>query len=284
MERVKEWISIVLGNGLVAASVSFFVLPNSILNGGTSGLAIALEPLIHVDEVIIINTLTIGLYLLGVIFLGKKFAIGSLASTIVYPIWLTLFTSVSKMYPANTFVMPSYLAAIYSGVLSGIGLGLVFRVNASTGGMDVPALLLHKYVHMKTADAVVIVDVLTVLVGIYSIGLVPALIGIVSVYVTGKAIDRTVTLGAQKAKNVMIISEAWQDIRQALFDGVDRGVTLLDAQGGYTRVNRPVLMCVIQAKQYPKLETIVNQIDSKAFIIVNDVQQVRGSGFTFEDE
>jgi len=125
-----------------------------------------------------------------------------------------------------------------------------------------------------------IVDGLTVLLGVVTHGLTPALIGIMSVFVCGVAIDKTVMLGMQSAKNVMIISTEWKQIRRILLETVDRGVTILDGSGGYTQAPKPVLMCVIKQKQYPLLESSVLKIDSKAFIIVNDVHQVHGAGFT----
>ena len=149
--------------------------------------------------------------------------------------------------------------------------------------MDVPALILHKYTQLSSGDAVMIVDIATVALGIYTYGLVPALIGIMSVYISGAAINKTMTLRSQAAKNVMIISDFWQDINEVLLEEVDRGVTILKGQGGYTGSQRPVLMCVINQKQYPKLEQAVLHIDPHAFIIVNDVQEVKGYGFSYEE-
>ena len=179
----------------------------------------------------------------------------SVISTIVYPVFVTGLSKVATMFPKDTFVMPPYVATIYAGVIVGIGLGLVFRVNSSTGGMDILALILHKYFKIPEGTSVMIVDGLTVLLGIVTHGLTPA-------------------------KNVMIISTEWKQIRRILLETVDRGVTILDGSGGYTQAPKPVLMCVIKQKQYPLLESSVLKIDSKAFIIVNDVHQVHGAGFT----
>lgn len=275
---------ILLGNFLVACGTTFFILPNNILNGGTAGVAVALQPLFHIDTVWMTNALTVGLYGVGVIFLGKRFVMRSLISTICYPVFILLLNQYVNTLPRSTFIMPAYLASIYSGLLLGVGLGLVFRVDASTGGMDVPALILHKYTQLSSGDAVMIVDIATVALGIYTYGLVPALIGILSVYISGAAINRTMTLRSQAAKNVMIISDSWQVIKEVLLNEVDRGVTILEGHGGYTGNSRPVLMCVINQKQYPKLEQAVLHKDPHAFIIVNDVQEVKGYGFSYEED
>ena len=267
--KIHDLIMIILGNFVVACSVSFFILPNNILTGGVAGVAVALHPVLPIDTVLMIDGLTIGLFILGALLLGKQFAMKSVISTIVYPVFVTGLSQVATMFPKDTFVMPAYVATVYAGVLVGVGLGLVFRVNSSTGGMDILALILHKYLKIPEGTSVMIVD-----------GLTPALIGIMSVFVCGVAIDKTVMLGMQSAKNVMIISTEWKQIRRILLETVDRGVTILDGSGGYTQAPKPVLMCVIKQKQYPLLESSVLAIDPKAFIIVNDVHQVHGAGFT----
>lgn len=281
--KIHDVLMILLGNFIVACSVSFFILPNDILTGGVAGVSVALKPVVPINSVLMIDVLTVGLFIIGAIFLGKRFAMKSVISTICYPIFVTALTYFVALFPKNTFVMPAYVATIYAGVTTGIGLGLVFRVNASTGGMDIVALVLHKYIKIPEGNCVMIVDGLTVLLGVLTHGLTPALIGIMSVFVCGVAIDKTVMLGMQSAKNVMIISTEWKQIRRVLLETVDRGVTILDGSGGYTQAPRPVLMCVIKQKQYPVLESNVLEIDPKAFIIVNDVHQVHGAGFTYKD-
>lgn len=282
--RIQEILFILLGNFIVACSVSFFVLPNNILTGGLSGVAVALQPLFHLDPVWVINTLTVSLYIVGAIFLGKAFALKSLVSAICYPIFITLTTYIYDMMDPSFFLMEDILAAIYSGLLMGIGVGLVFRVNASTGGMDIPALMLHKYTRISSGDSVMIIDALTVLLGMYAYGLNAALVGVISVFVSGQAIDKTVMFGSQSAKNVLIISEKWEEIRDCLLHKMERGVTVINAKGAYTDCDRPVLMCVITTKQYPQFEREITVLDPKAFIIVQEIHEVRGYGFTFEDE
>lgn len=277
----KQVRFILLGNVVLAAAVSFLVLPNHILTGGVAGVAVALQPLFPIDPVWMIDLLTIALFILGAFLLGKPFAMKTILSTLIYPTLVTIFSWIgSTFFPEGTFIMDPILASIYSGIFMGVGLGLVFRVEASTGGMDIPALILHKYTKIKEGDAVMIVDALTVALGLYSYGLQPALIGILSVYASGFMINRIIMLGSQSAMSVMIISDQWDAIRVELMNHMNRGVTLLESQGGYLHQSRPVLMCVILQQQYPQLESIVNAIDSNAFFIVNNVHSVHGEGFS----
>ena len=139
MKEKNKWISfifIIIGNLLVAASVSFFILPNDILTGGVAGVVVALNPLIHMDSVLMINIITYALFILGAILLGKGFALRTLLSTLVYPLGVSIFSYIYNYFPEGTFIMEPYLASIYSGLISGVGLGLCFRVNASTGGIN----------------------------------------------------------------------------------------------------------------------------------------------------
>lgn len=281
INRVKEILIIFFGNLCVGAGVSLFVLPNNILTGGVAGVAVALEPIIPLDPVLMINGLTIGLYIVGAIVLGKEFAIKSFLSTIFYPMSVTGLAMITQMLPEEIFIMPDWLAAIGSGVLIGVGLGLVFIVDASTGGLDIPALILSKYLKIKSGDAMALVDGLVVLLGIFTYGFVPALIGIVSVFVMGQAINKTVLFNTQQAKNLLIISDQWQQIKTYLINTIDRGVTILEGQGGYTNEKRPVLMCVVSQKQLSKIESNIIHIDPCAFMVIHDVNQVQGEGFTF---
>lgn len=283
MKKIKDYFFLILGNFVLAFGVSAFALPNSILTGGVSGIAVALQPVFHLNPVWVINGLTVGLYILGALTLGKEFALKSLFCAFLYPICVTAIDAYVSTLPPETFLFPDYLAAIYSGAFMGIGVGLVFRADASTGGMDIPALILAKYTQMNSGDAAMIVDALTVFLGVVTYGLEPALVGIISVVISGAMINRTVLIGTQSAKKLMIISEKYEEIKKFILEDMERGLTVLDGHGAYTNVSRPVLMVVIEKKEYPLLERMISSIDPKAFIIVEDVHEIRGSGFTFPD-
>lgn len=278
--KISNFLLVLTGNCLLAAAVAFLIIPNDLLTGGVAGVSVALYPLLHVPTLVMVNVLTFGLYIVGAICLGKKFAMNSLLSTVLYPVFTNLFSWVAGAYfPAGYFVMESWIASIYSGFLAGAGLGLCFRAGASTGGMDIPALILAKFTPIPEGNAVMLVDGCTVVLGIASYGLEAALIGLISVFVSGYIINRVLMLGSQSSQNVLIISDKWEEIRPMILQEFERGVTLLDARGGYTDDRKPVLMCVISTRQYPALESRVLHVDPDAFIIVSDVHSVHGEGF-----
>ena len=280
MKKIVSLGMVVAGNALLAAAVAFLIVPNEILTGGVAGVSVALYPLLRIHTIAIINILTIGLFIMGAIDLGKKFAMNTILSAILYPVFVNLFTWVAgTCFPPDYFLMETWVASIYSGFLCGLALGLVFRTGASTGGMDIPALILAKYTPIKEGDAVMIIDGLTVALGIVSYGLQAALVGLISVFVSGYMINRTIMLGSQPSQNVMIITDKWEEVRQFVLNDLERGVTLLSSRGGYTETSRPVVMCVIARTQYPQLEQGVLALDKSAFIIVSDVNSVHGEGF-----
>ncbi|MEG0735659.1 MAG: YitT family protein [Longicatena sp.] len=277
-ENITEIITIIIGNLVIAAGVSFFVLPLNILSGGVAGISIALKPIFHLEPTIVINVLTIGLYIAGAIFLGKRFALKTVVSTIVYPLFITILSAYSHNVHITDNVL---LASIYAGVFVGVGIGMVYRVGGSTGGMDIPPLIINKYTKIPLPKLVVCIDGATVLLGALTYGVEASMIGLVSVWVCGQVIDKVIMIGAHEAKNVMIISGKHEELMQVIYQNIDRGATILHAQGGYTREEKPVIMMVLVKKQYAELNRIISNVDPEAFVIVSDVNEVHGEGFTY---
>lgn len=279
--NITEILIIIAGNFVIAAGVSFFILPLNILSGGVAGIAVALQPVFHLEPRIVINGLTILLYIAGACLLGKKFAMKTVVSTIVYPLFITLM---GTSFPTIHITDNTLLASIYGGVCIGIGIGMVYRVGGSTGGMDIPPLIINKYTKIPLPTLVMCIDGATVLLGALTYGIEASLIGLVSVWVCGQVIDKVITLGAREAKNVMIISEKHEELMHEIYQHINRGATILHAQGGYTRENKPVIMMVLVKKQYVELNRVISAVDPEAFVIVSDVNEVQGEGFTYQEE
>lgn len=280
-EIVWEYSIVLLGNFLLAAGVVLFILPNDVLTGGVAGIAIVLSAIIDLPPELFINGLTIGLFILGSIVLGKKFAVKTLLSTISYPIFITVLTNYSH---SIYFTNDKLLATLYGGVLMGIGVGMVFRTGASTGGMDIPPLIINKYFHYPLPTLVLVTDGLTVLFGTIVFGVEAALIGIISVWTSSYMINKTMMIGAHQTKNVLIISEKYEDILQIIYQELGRGATLLEATGSYTRERKPVIMVCVANKQYPHLSREVGKTDPNAFIIVQEANEVQGFGFSYMED
>lgn len=274
--NARNLVLILLGNFLLALAVGYFILPNNILSGGVAGIAVALHSFVQIPTDWIVNGLVIGLFFVGWIFLGKDFAIKTVLSSFVYPIFLTLISQFNV-----PLTLDPLLASFYGGIIGGIGIGLVIRTGASTGGMDVPPLIAHKYTNISIAKLILITDFFTVLLGLLAYDLEAVLIGIISVFTTSFAIDKVLLMGGQESKSVQIISEEYSIISAKIHEKLERGTTITDAVGGYTNNAKKIILVVVSQNQYPQLIDLINEIDSKAFIITTDTTDVHGEGFSY---
>lgn len=265
-----------IGTALLALSSALFILPNNILTGGVAGVAVILSPIINIDADIVASAVNIILFIVGYIFLGKEFAIRTSISAITYTPLLLLFT---RLLPAVQ--TEQLLACLYGGLLGGLGVGLVFRVGGSTGGMDVPPLIMKKYFHIDENKGIQIVDGLTVIFGFIQYGLTAVLLGLISVYFSSLGVRKILELGQSSAKEVKIISDCYKEISLEIHSKLERGTTILSGEGGYTGNMKKVLMCVVYDDQYYDLLDIVNKYDKSAFVISSETKDVHGEGFSF---
>ncbi len=264
------------GTFLLSMSVSCFILPYDILSGGVAGIAVALSPILHIGKTWIVNTLMLGLLAVGTLVLGKSFFLNTALSSLLYPVFILLigmFLSVPETEPI--------LASFYGGLLGGAGIGLVMRAGASTGGMDIPPLIIHKLTGAKVSTMVMIVDGLTVILGFSVYGISAVLVGLISVFATSFAIGKMLTIGSTVSKSVQIISDRWEEITEVVLNKLDRGATVFDAVGTYSGQNRKVLLCIVTEKEYTRLIEEINRIDPKAFVITTDAADMHGEGFTY---
>ncbi len=274
-KKISEIIRILLGTFLLALSVEQFILPFNILSGGVAGIAVALEPFFHMNKTLFANILVVGFFVMGWVFLGKKFVIDSALSSLCYPLFTTLCSHF--VVPLD---IPVSVASIYSGLLGGVGIGLVMSTGASTGGVDIPTMILAKVFRVKMGNMVMIFDGCTVLLGILAYDLSAALIGLLSVFVSSYAVNRVLYAGQNSSKSVQIISDHWEEMNVRIRQELDRGVTVFKAEGGFSGQEKNVLLCVVSQRQYAKLLDIVHSLDERAFVITTDVSDMHGEGFT----
>ena len=188
--KMQKWmrnlIMIFIGNLLLAIAGGVFILPNQIVSGGVNGIALVLEPIVHIPVNTLINLLIAVTFVCGFIFMGKEFAGKTIVSSIIYPVLLEL---VMRYIPAFTFNI--LIATVVSAVLVGFGIGLVLRAGASTGGMDIPPIIINKYFHIKVATILMIMDSSTVLLGFVFYGPVKVVLGLISVFICSRVLDYT---------------------------------------------------------------------------------------------
>ncbi|APH06916.1 hypothetical protein A9C19_01870 [Bacillus weihaiensis] len=272
LDKLIEYIYIIVGSAFVAIGFNLFLLPNRIASGGVSGISTILDATFGFEPAYVQWAFNIPLFIAGVIFLGKQFGIKTLIGTIFVPfvVYLT-----REWEPAT---MDPLLGSLFGGICIGLGLGIVFRGKASTGGTDLAAQIIHKYTGLSLGTCVVLIDGLIVVTAAFVFDLEGGLYALIGLYVTSKTID-IVQIGWGRSKMTLIITGKQDEVQDAILNQIDRGVTRLAAHGGFTNNERPVLLCVVDQTEFTKLKQVVRSIDPKAFVTVTDASEVLGEGF-----
>ncbi|RFU69353.1 YitT family protein [Peribacillus saganii] len=272
LDKVIEYGSVLVGSGIVAIAFNVFLLPNRIASGGVSGISTILDAVFNLEPAYVQWAFNIPLFIMGLILLGMQFG----AKTLVGTIFLPFVVFLTNEWDAWT--NDALLGAICGGIGVGLGLGIVFRGKASTGGTDLGAQVIHKYTNLSLGTCVVLIDGLIVLSAAIVFDIERGLYALIGLYVTSKTID-LVQVGFGRSKMAMIITNDVLDVKQAILTEIDRGVTRLSGHGGYTDDERPILMCVVDQTEFTKLKQVVKSIDPKAFVVVMDASEVLGEGF-----
>ncbi|HPT83694.1 MAG TPA: YitT family protein [Limnochordia bacterium] len=265
---------VLLGVVITALGVSFFLIPAKIAAGGVSGLATVVYHLTGFPAGVTMLLLNVPLFILSWRVLGSMFGARTLFGTVA----LSLFVDLFSRWAASPMTEDLVLAAIYGGVLSGVGLGIAFRCGGSTGGTDMAAQLLARFFPTSVGQALLFVDGAVILLAGAVFGLELAMYALIAVFISTKAID-LVQEGQNYAKACLIISDFPEEISQAIMHQLERGVTSLHGQGMYTRQGKDVLLVIVSRMEIAAIKRIVATVDRRAFVIIHDVHEVLGEGF-----
>ncbi|KXI32141.1 MULTISPECIES: YitT family protein [Bacillus] len=269
--EVKNYLFILIGSAIVAIGFNTLLLPNQIAAGGVSGISTIMQSF-GFEAAYVQWGLNIPLFIAGFYLLGGTFGVKTLVGSIFLPFMVFVTRHIAPV------THEALLAAIFGGVVIGIGIGLVFLGNGSTGGTALAAKIINKYTGLTLGTCLAMMDGLIVLAAMTVFGIEEGLYAVIGVFISSKTID-VVQAGFSHSKMAMIITGHEDEVRQAVFDQIDRGVTKISAVGGYTDHDRPILMCVIGQSQFTKLKQVVKAIDASAFVIVMDAKEVLGEGF-----
>lgn len=293
---LKNLILIILGTAVLAFGTAIFIVPFDLVTGGVSGIAIILDELlsnvfsIYLGEDFFITALTWGLFLLGLIFLGKGFATKTLVSTIFYPIFYVVFSwLVNPDVLEGLFVLQAsnyqdiavLLAALCGGACVGAGCAITFLAGGSTGGVDVIVFLLCKiFKKIKSSYIIFAIDAMIVLFGIFIIkDIVLSLLGICSALVCAMVIDK-VFLGGSDAYLAQIVSNKSEEISRGVIEEMDRTATIVDAIGAYSKEPKKIIMVSFSIREYSELMSIINREDPNAFLTISRAYENHGEGWT----
>ena len=272
LQFVKEYIIVALACVVMAFNINYFFVGNKLAEGGVSGLSLIIHYLSNIDVSYLYFALNIPLIILAYIFLGKNFLLKTFFATFVLSVFLKVFASFSELLD------DILLAAIFGGAINGIAIGIVFYAGGSTGGMDIVAKIVNKYTGIPISRILLATDFIVLSIVAVIFGKVIFMYTLISLVISSKMID-IIQVGIYSAKGVTIITTKEDEIRKRIMEDTKRGITLIDAKGGYTQKEIGMLYCVVGQYQLIKVKTIVKEVDPSAFMIVADVHEVIGNGF-----
>ena len=273
------FLCVVGGNALLAFLVAAFIIPHDIIMGGTTGIGIVLNKTFpELDISIFVLIMNVLLLLLGLLTLGKKFALTTVASSFLYPLMLGAFQRIPGIENMTDNVL---IAAVFAGSLMGIALGLVMRVGSSTGGMDIVTLVASKYTHTPVSIWLYITDFIVIGGQALFNPAEQTLLGIIVLVLETIVLDKAMILGKSQIQ-LLVISEHYERIRQTLMDRAEAGVTMMLIETGWLKKQQQGVLCVIPQRKLYNATEMIQAIDPNAFITITQIREVRGQGFTLE--
>lgn len=259
---------VILGSFIVSVAYNLFLIPHQILSSGLSGIAIMLGIITPINTGIINFLINLPLLIIGLMKLGRRFILYTILSVVVLSVSLYIV-------PVYKISSEPILSSLFGGVLTGIGIGLIFRVSGSSGGFDIIAMLLTKKKDFPLGALLSSMNAVVVLISGFVFNWDAALNTMVAIYATGKVVD---TIHTKHIKlTLMIITNKGEELRQKLLSSVYRGITLMDGEGGYSGENRKILMTVITRYQLTDVKALVMQTDPQAFVNITETTEVVGS-------
>ena len=289
---LRNCMLVVFGTAVLAFGTSVFIVPFDLVTGGVSGIAIVLEQILPLDIGIdiYIGVLTWSLFILGILLLGKQFAMKTLVSSLCYPIFFSLFHQLVNPNVFNgIFVLQNtafqdiavLIAAVFGGVLVGLGCALSFIGGGSTGGVDILAFIICKYCkRLKSTHVIFLIDAIVIILGLFIINdTILSLLGISSALVCSMMIDK-VFLGSSTAYVAHIVTDKADYISNQVIQRMDRTATIVDAKGAYSGANKKIVIVSFSIREYSTLISIVKAADFKSFMTIYRAHETHGEGWT----
>lgn len=280
MERLRSLFPIGLGTAIYAFGLHYFIIPNRLMEGGITGLALLFNYIFHIPLSITTLVINIPLFYIGWKFFGKQ----SMLYTIFGTVSLTFFLWVMEWIINRGWLVPFrtqqdyFLVTAYAGLTLGVGLGIVFRYGGTTGGTDIIARIVQQWKGWSMGQVILFIDALVIGSAIFFIPKEQILYTFVAVFITSKVIDIIIE-GAYAAHALMIITDHADQVVNAITLHTDRGATLIPALGGFSKKSKNIVYCVVYRQELKRLKDLVRSVDPRAFIIINEVHDVLGEGF-----
>ncbi|MCP1103259.1 uncharacterized membrane-anchored protein YitT (DUF2179 family) [Aequitasia blattaphilus] len=278
IKRAEMILGVVAGNAILALCVAAFIVPKGIIMGGATGIGLTINHYLNADLSFVILVINACLFTLGAFVLGKKFALSTIASTFIYPFFLSVFQRIPRITQG---VESEFLAVVYGGVLLGVGIGLIIRVGSSTGGTDIIALALNKWFHWPVAILLYVVDFVVLAFQISFSDFEQILYGIVNLVLCTIVLNKVIILGKSQIQ-VFIISKEYEAIRESLLKNINVGATMVHIETGYGNEEQKGVLCVLNNRRLYGANELIYKIDPQAFVTISQINEVKGRGFSLE--
>lgn len=273
---IKKIFFVLLGNTIYAAGLAAFVLPTGLITGGTTGLGLIANHYFGLPIEIFAAVFNVIMFVLAILVLGKSFALTSLISTFYFPVILGV---VQKIHGLQDLTDDPMLCTIFAGVSIGVGIGMVIKAGASTGGMDIPPLIFNKKMGLPVSVGLYVFDFAILIGQMLFRDKEKSLYGILLVMIYTVLVDKVLLMGKTQMQ-VKIMSKQYREINEMIHKKLDRGTTLYKTESGYLHDDGFSVMTVVSNRELPKLNELVMEIDDKAFMVISQVSEVKGRGFT----
>lgn len=273
---MSSLMAVIIGNFLYALTVKLFLIPGGLVTGGATGIALSMHHFFGIPISQFVLIFNIIMMIAGCLVLGKAFAATTLASSFLYPVFLEFC---NWIFGDRVLTQDLLLNTIFCGLGIGVSLGIVIRSGASTGGMDIPPLILKKIFRIPVSVSIYFFDSCILLVQLLYRPSDYVLYGIVLMLIYTTVLDKMLMLGSSRTE-LKIVSEKSEEICNAILKEVDRGLTLLRGEGGYLHKETQLILSVISNQELVKVERLIRKIDPECFMVVSRVSEVRGRGFS----
>ncbi len=273
---VLDYALLTIGAALLAINIDLFLVPNKIVSGGATGIATILHIRLGLPTGLVVLAINIPLFIAGMRWTGGiRFAIRTVYATVLMSVLTDLFAPWVAMIPP---ISQPLLFTLYGGLLDGIGMGLVFRGQGTTGGTDIVARLLNRFRSVPLGQAILFVNSAILILAVIEFGLEPAMYALILTFVAARVVDLVQGESAY-ARTAIIISAKANEIRSAILTVLERGVTMLQGRGGYTEAGIEVLYCVVTRPEVSILKRLIQSVDPTAFVVITEASEVLGEGF-----
>lgn len=276
-EFIKKSLMICVGSVITSIGINLFIIPSQLLSGGLSGISLIIHYLTGIPVGLLLLLFNVPLFILSMLKIDKKFTLFTGIGTLSLSLGLMLTEPLALLLSPVSDVN-RLLYCIYGGVLSGLGIGVVFSNHGSTGGIDIISVLAKRKYNMDIGMASFAINLVIVTIGSIFFGMIVGLYTLIVIYVSSAVMDR-VLKGFSIQKMLIIVTKKEKDISPAIMSKLQRGITILYGEGAYTKEKINIIYCIVSPRQLPRIKQLVREIDENAFLSITDTSEVQGKGF-----